>query len=271
LSDDWIEEKEQPMNFATRRVFLSAMLTCVAVPATGVSVMAAPPEAPPVSKIARADDLVSQVDYYLGDLEKALKSEDEYKDSEEKIVRHGNTLILISLALGLHDKENKYKAAAPAMVKASQELAAAKDYAAAKAGVAAIKAAMSSKGDPSELKWGDIADLAALMKQVPLINNRLKRYLRGSRFKSSAEETAGQSAVIAIIAQGSMASVGKTEKPDETDKWYAFCEGMRDTAVALNASIHAQDEAAKDKALGALGESCHTCHEVFKPDAKIEE
>ena len=254
------------MNSVTRWVFLSAILTCVAVMSTGVSVTAAAPEAPPVSKIAKADDLVSQVDYYLERLDESIASEDEYADSAEKVVKDANTMILIALALGLHDQDNKYKAAAPAMLKASQELAAVKDYSAAKKGVAAVKAATSSKGDPSVLKWGEVADLHALMEKVPLINTRLKRYLRDRSFKSKAKETAGESAVMAIIAQGSMASVGKTKKPNEADKWYAFCEEMRDAAVALNASIHAQDEDAKDKAMEALGASCDNCHEVFNPE-----
>ena len=252
------------MNSVTRWVFLSAILASVAVMATGVSVIAAPPEAPPVSKIARADDLAGQVDYYLERIEESIESEDEYADSVEKLVKDANTMILIALALGLHDQDNKYKAAAPAMVKASQELAAAKDYSAAKKGVAALKAATSSKGDPSLLKWGEVADLHSLMEKVPLINTRLKRNLR--RFKSKVEETAGDSAVLAVIAQGSMNSVGKTKKPDEADKWYAFCEEMRDAAAALNASIHAQDEAAVEKAKEPLAKSCDNCHEVFKPE-----
>ena len=254
------------MNSVTRWVFLSAILTCVAVLGTGLPTIAAPPEAPPVSKFAKADDLVGQVDFYLERLEESTESEDEFADSSGKVVKDANTMILIALALGLHDQDNKYKAAAPGMLKASQELAAAKDYSAAKKGVAAVKAATSSKGDPSALKWCEVADLHVLMEQVPLINSRLKRYLRGKRFKSAAEETAGQTAVVAVIAQGSMGSVGKTKEPSEADKWYALCEEMRDTAVALNASIHAQDEDAKDKALEAFGESCHHCHEVFKPE-----
>ena len=254
------------MNYATRWGFLSAIVTCALIMATGLSATAAPPKAPPVSKIAKADDLISQVDYYLERLEESTVSEDEYTDSAGKVVKDANTMILIALALGLHDQDNKYKAAAPAMLKAAQELAAAVDFSAAQNGVFALKAATSNKGDPSVLKWGDVADLHALMEQVPLMNSRLKRYLRGKRFESAAEKTAGETAVLAVIAQGTMASVGKTEKPDEAEKWYAFCEEMRDAAVALNASIHAQDEDAKDKAMEALGESCHNCHEVFNPE-----
>jgi hypothetical protein len=259
-------KKEDLMKSVARWVFLSAILSSVAVMATGVSAVAAPPEAPPVSKIAKADDLAGQVDYYLESLEESTEDADEYADSAGKVVKGANTMILISLALGLHDQDNKYKAAAPAMIKACQELAAAKDFSAAKKGVAAVKEAISSKGDASALKWGEVAELHAVMEQVPLINSRLKRYLRGKRFKSEAAQTAGNAAVLAIIAQGTMGSVAKTKAPDQADKWYAFCEEMRDASVALNASIHAQDEDAKDTALEALGDSCHNCHEIFKPD-----
>ena len=40
------------------------------------------------------------------------------------------------------------------------------------------------------------------MKQVPLINTRLKLNLKGKKFKKKAKDTAGYTAVIAAIAQG---------------------------------------------------------------------
>jgi hypothetical protein len=226
--------------------------------------VAGPPQAPPVSSFAPAEDLVGQVDFYLERLAESVETAAEYADSDTKVAKDANTMILIALALGLHDKENRYKAAAPAILKASQQLAAATDYASARAGVAALKAAMTSTdGDRSVLKWTVTASLPETMEQVPLINSRLKRYLRGSRFKSQAGDTAGQSAVMAAIAQGSMANAGDTVKPEEAAKWYAFCQQMREASTALNAAIHAQDEAAKDAAIGALAKSCDDCHAVF--------
>ena len=76
---------------------------------------------------------------YLKDLGDAVASEQAYKDDQEKVAKYSNTLIVIALALGMHDQENKYKAAAPAMVKAAQDLAGAKDYAAAKKAVEALR------------------------------------------------------------------------------------------------------------------------------------
>jgi len=231
----------------------------------GHVVAADPPAAPEVSTFAPAQDLVGQVAYYLERLEEAVEDEEEYNDSVEKIAKDSNTLILIALALGLHDTDNEYKTAAPAMIKAAQQLAAATDFASATAGVAAVKeATTASGGDLSGLKWEEkLASMEELMEAVPLIDSRLKRYLRGSRFESKAEDTAGYSAVLGVIAQGLMANSGDTEKPNEVEKWHAFCIQMRDAAAAVNAGIRAQDQEATDAAMEKLSQSCDDCHAVF--------
>jgi len=237
--------------------------------------------APPVSTYAPAEELVAQVQSYAEDLEDTVKTEEEYKDSVDKIAYDSNTLILIALALGLHDSDNQLKAAAPGIIEAAQQLAAAEDYAAAKAGVEAVKAATTSaKGDPAELKWEKVASLPELMAAVPLINTKLKRYIRDGkeeRLKKAADELAGCAAVVAVIAQGSLANSGDTSKPDEVDQWHRFCVQMRDSAGALNARVRAYGqegtpaafEAAK-AALQKLAKSCDACHEVFHPEALTE-
>ena len=85
-------------------------------------------------------------------------------------------MAVLALVLGLHDQDNKYKAAAPALLKASQKLAATKDFASAAAAVAAVKAATTdTSGSLAELKWEKVASMPELMKQVPLVNTKLKR------------------------------------------------------------------------------------------------
>jgi len=253
------------MKSASRSNWLVVALALAVVWSVGGLAVADQPAAPEVSTFAPAKDLAGQVEYYLERLELAVESEEEYNDSQEKIAKDSNVLILVALALGLHDTNNQYQAAAPAVIKAAQQLAAAKDFASAKAGVAAVKAAAASTdGDPSGLKWEEkAAAMEELMEAVPLIHSKLKRYLRGSRFASKADETAGSSAVLAVIAQGSMANSGDTEKPDEVEKWYAFCVQMRDASAAVNAGIRAQDEAATETAMEALDTSCEDCHKVF--------
>jgi hypothetical protein len=241
------------------------MLVALAVFARSAAA-ADPPEAPKLSTFAPAGDLVRQADFYLGSLKASLASESQYQEDQGKVSKDANTLILIALALGLDEGENKYKAAAPGLMKAAQEAAKASTYSAAKAALADARKAIASPPVGGEtLSWEKApATLGELMKQVPLINARLKRNLK--RFESKAKESAGDTATLAVIAQGSMANVSQTKKPSEAAKWFAFCAEMRDAAAAANKAIHAGDEKATGKAMKALAESCDNCHAVFKSE-----
>ena len=221
-----------------------------------------------VSSFAPAEDLVNQVDYYVGRLEDAVQLEEDYQDSAGKIAKDSNTLIVIGLALGLHDQDNKYKSRAGALMQAAAGVAATKDHAAAKKAVAAVKAAAAGQGPPNaNLKWEKVASLEQLMKQVPLIESRLKRGLKPSRFEKQAEKSAGYSAVIAVIAHGSMADTSAAKNDQEIAKWKDFCVQMRDAAAAVNAAVHAKDQAAAmATAKTTLSKSCDDCHVVFHPD-----
>jgi hypothetical protein len=233
---------------------------------------AEPPAAPKVSTFAPAKDVAAQIDTYVERLEESVQSEDEFKEAEAKVAKDSNTLILLALAAGLHDEDVKYKAAAPSLLKAAQELAKAKGFAATKAGVAAVKKALDSKeGNPAELKWVKSASLPELMKQVPLVNSRLKRNLRGEKLKSKAKDNAGDSATLAVIAQGSLADTSETKSADQVAKWYGLCVQMRNAAAGLNKAVHDGDAKAAEKAMSALNQSCDDCHEVFHKVEKKEE
>ena len=90
------------------------------------------------------------MDRYIGELETATATEDDYKDSQAKISQGANTLIVIALALGLHDQDSKYKASASALIEAARVLAAAKDFQAAKTAVAGLKTA-ADKAPPAPI------------------------------------------------------------------------------------------------------------------------
>ena len=174
-------------------------------------------DAPKVSTFAPAEDLARQADKFIESMKNTVASQEEYNDSEGKIGRDSNTLIVIALALGLHDQESKkYKARAGALMKAAQDVAATKDYASAK----------------------------------------------------KAEDSAGYSAVIAAIAQGSIADTSATKNADQVKLWRKFSMAMRDDAGAVNAAIHKGDAPATAKAMKKLNQSCEDCHDVFKPKEK---
>jgi Tfp pilus assembly protein PilN len=235
------------------------------------------PEAPKVSSFAPAEDLADQADKYIKGLEetvKAVESGDEkYDDVKEKIGKESNTLAILALCLGKHDKDSKYKAQAGALLKASQELAASSDLASAKKALAKVQDAASGKLKVAdvELKWEKVDSLPDLMKQVPSINTKLKAYVKPAKFKSKAKDSAGITAVMAAIAQGSMADLSATKSPDQAAQWYKFCEEMRVAAAATNKSIRDGDAEATKKNLLILGKNCEDCHAVFHPEAKIEE
>ena len=225
---------------------------------TGTPLGVTLPAPPKVSSFAPADDLVVQLPKYIKELEKATATEADYKDDEEKVGRDANTVILIALALGLHDQDNKYQASAPAIVAAAEKVAAAKGYAACKEAIATLKSATRHKAGAGELKWAKVASLPLLMKQVPLINTKLKRAVDKKR-----KEAPAHAAVLAVIAQGSMANVSETKKPGESAKWFEFCGQMRDQAAAVNAALHAGDSPAA--AMEKLQKACEDCHAVFHP------
>jgi len=230
-----------------------------------MSAVAAPPEAPKVSTFAPAEDLVKQVDRYVEDLEKAVESQQDF--DEAKVAKLSNTLMLMAIGLGLHDGDNQYKASAGSIFKAAQDLAKAKDFAAAKAGVAAVKGAVSAKSaEPVNWEQGAAVNLDATYKQAQTVVNSLKRYTKPERFKKSAKETAGQSAVLAVVGQGVMAQT--TAAKGDVQQWYKFSAEMRDAAAETNKAIHAGDEAATQAAVKKLNKSCEDCHAVFHKEAK---
>lgn len=232
----------------------------VAVSPGGVQA-AEPAQTPALSTLVPVEDLIGQADDYVEELEDCVEDLEEYQDSVDKIKRYADSLAVIALAIGLHDQDSRLRKAAPALVKASQELAGAADFPSARAGVANVKAALSSNGDPSSLKWTRVASLKTLMEQVPLINTKLKRYIR--RFEKGAPYIAGNSAALVAIGQGSLHNAGETEAPDKVAEWYKYCVDMRNSAAALNKAVHAKNEDAAKTAMDALQQSCDRCHAVF--------
>lgn len=222
-------------------------------------------EAPKVSTFAPAEDLVGQVEEYVKELDSALASESEFKASQEIIGKQANTLAVLALTLGLHDTDNKYKASAGALIKAAQDLAAAKDFEAAKKTLAAVK---SASGGAAPTKWEKTAVLDQLMKQVPSVHNKLKKNTKGSKFKSSGKASAGQSAVLAAIAQASIVDTSECKGDAQVKQWCDFCVKMRQASAEVNAAVHAKDAKTAEKAMEKLNQSCEDCHAVFKKEEK---
>ncbi len=220
-----------------------------------------------VSTFAPAEDLTNQADVYIKGLERAVANEEDYKDDETKVAKQANTLAVIALALGLHDQPNKYKQQAGAMMKAAQAVAASKDYASAKKAVADLRAVAEGKASANvALKWEKVASLPELMKQVPVVNQKLRLFVKPAKIKSKGKDTAGYSAVIAVIGHVSIVDTSEAKNPEQVKQWQKFAIQMRDDAGELNAAIHKADATAADQAMKKLTQSCEDCHVIFHPD-----
>ncbi len=231
-----------------------------------------PPAAPPASTYAPADDLIAQVDYYLGYIEKTLANKDDFDDgAKSRVEKDANTLAVLLLILGQHDTDNRFKPKEHvlSLVPIALKLAAAPDFDTAAARLGDLKKKTSGDNktsDSVELTKGHVASMNQLMKQVPIINSALKRAVTPQRFKAMQQQSAGQSATLAAIAQAVMADASAVKNPTDLDKWYEYCAEMRTAAGAVNSAIHAEDEAATTAAMSRLAASCETCHKVFRKE-----
>ncbi|MDZ7617422.1 MAG: hypothetical protein U1E05_10480 [Patescibacteria group bacterium] len=235
-----------------------------AAPAEAASADSLPFDAP-VSAYAPADVLVGQVDQYMTRLEESVASPDEYKDGASRIARDSNTMIVIALALGLHDQDSKLKANAPAILKAAQDVAAAEGYESAKETIGKLKTAIADGGEGPELKWEKVASLKELMEQVPLVHASIRRRV-SRRFAQNAEGISGDAATVAAIAQGTIANTDETIAPEKSDEWLKYSLQMRNAAAELLVAAQAKDEEAAQAAFTKLDQSCHDCHVVFHPE-----
>jgi hypothetical protein len=226
------------------------------------------PSVPLASSFAPADDLLDQFDFYTKRIEEGLASKSDFDDAaKSRLKKDANTLAALSLTLGMHDSDHRFKASAGELLKAAQSLATAANYEAAEAGLVALKKAIASNSAGKEhLKWEQVASLEELMKQVPTVNAALKRGLTPQRFKTLQKQSAGQAATLAAIAQTVMADTKAVKNAADHDKWYQYCAEMRDAAGAVNTAIHADDQSATTAAMSRLAKSCETCHAVFRKE-----
>ncbi len=231
----------------------------------GGRALAAETAPPKASAYAPAADLVAQVDYYLGRMSDALASKADYDaDKQKRVSKDANTLAAIALVLGQHDEKSKYQGASAAIIKAAQALAeATEDFDASQAALAEVKTA-AAQGPAAPVAWGEVASLTALMQQVPIVNNSLRRALEPNKFKKQAAQAAEQAATLAAIAQASWYDTSNVSEDAETAAWRKFCEEMRDAAADVNTAAHRGDQPAAAEAAKRLALSCDGCHAKFR-------
>ena len=84
---------------------------------------------------------------YVKDLAADLANEVDYDpDRRNRVSLNANTLIVLGQTLAMHDEENDFKKAAPAIIQSASSLAdEVEDYAGAKAALEAVEQAVGSR------------------------------------------------------------------------------------------------------------------------------
>jgi hypothetical protein len=221
---------------------------------------------PKMSQFAPAEDLISQVDFYLGRLEQSLASEDSFDlAAQSRTVKDANTLAVLALVLAVHDQQHALRGSA-GLLAAAQRLAAAEgDYGRASAALKDLKAARAGGGgDGPAVSWQKSASLPALMKQVPLVHTSLKRGVDPSRLARQKTQSAGQAAVLAAIAQASMLDTEYAANAADLAEWRSYCTAMRDASGEVNSAVRAADSARVAESMKRLTQSCDACHAKFR-------
>lgn len=236
---------------------------------SGPSAAHAEPAAPAVSTFAPVGELESVVRAMASDA--AARSEDEaaYRSGKQQLARDANTLIVLAVALAMHDAESALKAQAGAVVAAAEKLAASDTQPEAQAAVAALEAALADKAPAAAAPpstWEHSASQDELMKQVAFLQGKIKRGARGARLASTADENARWATVLAVIAQAVEFDTVGIEGDEKLAAWRGLCGSMRDAAAGVHAALTAKDAAAVSTALERLEQSCTACHRVFRPD-----
>jgi hypothetical protein len=218
------------------------------------------------SAYAPAKDLRAQVDTLVTDLDADLAAESDYdEDHQARVKKNSATLAAVTLVLGLHDEENDLKKNAPAIVPAAKKLSdSAAKFKDAKPALDELKKALSAGGEGKPLKWAPVADVAMLMKAVPIVNNNLRRNVEGRRFAQSLDKSAALASTLAAIAQAAASDTTYCDGKEAEALWMTTSYEMRDAAASVQTAVRKGDVEASKEALARVVKTCDACHHKFR-------
>jgi hypothetical protein len=225
--------------------------------------------APKPSSFAPTPDLSAQIDWFIKQLESDLASAAGYgKEQRERVAKDANTLIVLAQVLASHDEDHPLRTAAASLVPAARELAdAADDFAGAKTALTAVKSSLRAAPGATEgpgARLEPVAELSQLMKQVPIVNNRLRLGVTGKRFDRSVDQNAGLATTLAAIAHASAFDTAYCSNKEQESTWVRICAEMRSAAAEVQFAVRRKDQSAAKVGLDKLVKTCDACHADFR-------
>ncbi len=216
------------------------------------------------SRYANAADLVAYVRTVVRRMEEDFADGGAYEqEQQERVTMRAHTLSAIGLVLSCHDEKHVLRSSAKELIELCGELAdQAEEFAKAKPIYEKIVKLVAEDG-PAEGgsgEWESSADVAELMKAVPIINNQMRRGIQSRRFARSAKRTAMYAAALAAVAQASAID----ESYDDDEDWQRMSREMRDGAAEAARAVRAGDQAAAKLAAEKIVKTCDACHEDYR-------
>jgi len=220
------------------------------------------------SEYAKVGPLEQYLAYLIVSIEKDLADGDEYgEEQSDRVVMRAHTLAAVTLVLHCHDVDNRIKPHAQKILELASELASvAENQAPAEKVFESIKQVLESAKEKSNKKaeWETVADVAELMKAVPIVNNQMRRGVNSRRFERSVEKTAMYAAALAAVAQAASIDDSYCEDEAAFAKWKKLCNEMRDGAAEVSAALNAKDQDKAQAAMAKIVKSCDACHDDFR-------
>jgi cytochrome c556 len=232
----------------------------------GLLLAAAPPAPaePPLSRLAPADDLIGQVQFYFDRVQTALADPRRYHEAQQaRVQKDALVLSALAQALARHDQPHRWTAAAGALLAAAEELAAGHAHydRARPAADRLARALEGHAGDPPPDRWRPVGPLGPLMKHVGFVHQQMQRALRGESPEAAAGPVATLVALAAVLAEDP-----SPDRPaDQHRAWREISAQLRDAAGQLNQALHSGDAPQRQQARRALDRSCQQCHDQFRP------
>lgn len=224
-----------------------------------------------VSQFAKAKDVETELRFFIDKIGKDLANKEEFgEDQQTRISLDGSTVAVLGLTLALHDEKSDLKPAASKVVELAAELVEnAESFADATTTYSKLQAALTNNPKTStdaELSWdAPVADIVLLMKQVPIVNDKVRRGVNDKRrFKRNAKKTAQKAVTLAAIAHISMMNTDYCGDEDDEKAWKKICVDMRDACADIYTALMENDQAKAKAGNKRVVESCDACHHRFR-------
>ena len=221
-----------------------------------------------VSAFAPVKVVEAELKYFVDKMAKDLDDKEEFgEDQQERLELDSATVSVLALTLGMHDEKTEFKPAAGTIVELATEISENyDDFDAAVTAHAKLKQALSEKPKSEPLSWDDpVAEIGALMRQVPIVNGGIRRGVSDKRrFKRTAKRTAQKVVTLAAIAHVSMMNTDYCSDDDDEKEWKKICVDMRDACTEVYKALMANDQKKAEAGNARVVETCDACHERFR-------